>query len=124
MEWHFFSNLHQTILMDKNVFRETALPEKVGRDRLLKVLRRKCFGAVESTSAKIVLEPVIAVCCFAPSTKPALSAGRVYYDDMVSCGDFVHLGTWFEDNSGACKVFVSLEQQLLCKLECQNTSRR
>jgi hypothetical protein len=94
VEWHFLSNLHQTILMHQNVFRKTALPEEVRRGRLF-IPRRKCLGAIRPTAAKIVLEPVLAVCCFTLSTKPALSARRVCHDDMVSRIDFGHFGASF-----------------------------
>lgn len=79
--------------MHQDVFGKTALPEKVGRDWLVKVFRRKCFGAIQSTPAKIVLEPVLAVCCFPLSTKPAFPAGRVCHDNMISHVDFGHLRT-------------------------------
>jgi hypothetical protein len=103
--------------MHKDVFRKTALPEKVGRDRAPRVFRRKCFGAVESTAAEIILEPVLAVRRFTLATKPALSAGRVCHHDVVSGVDLGYFGTCFEDNSRTCKIVVSLNQQVR-KIEC------
>lgn len=34
VKWYFLSNLHEIILMHKNVFRKTALPKDVERDEL------------------------------------------------------------------------------------------